>query len=417
MSKNFQFIKDVRPDLYQLCYEAEKRAKTEPNGCVLKLRKALERFIKWICSINEIPIHNKDLHDLIVSAYRNGVIQNRYQSYCHEIRKLGNLQAHSDYEAGNVEQEQVPVNKAIDMVKKFHDTVKNYFEDNNLAENIANYDDDFIPLGDYLPIKVLEREAYEACEKKYLCLKYNPNTESNIKCIIRQFKKDFEKDLGFLLRDMYTLERRWYNEPVPQNIVKYNYISVQTDNTLIFTCYELSSNAEKLNRQLLQNLDTRTRLEIIRGIANGIYELHLNEEPIVHRYLMPASIYLIKMKDGRFIPKICNFEYAKIPNPSNETMGARVANRATDPFKAPESNNTDSNITWSKMDIYSLGVLVFYIMGLDITGIKKPARLKDCSLSNEFVNMVGKMISNNPCNRPEIQEVYHVVDKEVRVHG
>lgn len=415
MSRNFTFIQSIEPILYEKCAQAESLAKTYPELAGAKLRVALEYTLQWICHAKGFKA--SVTFEMINRVSAAGLLKEPHPGNLHKVRWLGNQSVHTNYQSTQEPSEVVgAINTAtlITHLAYFHEALQAYIRSEyELSANVGAFNPDWIPIYGRQPIQLLPIEG-EACQRKYLCESLNMKTGRRSYSVVKEFGRgSITEELGFTLRDLYALERRWDSDTIPQNIVRYTpNLEVQADNDLFFSCYELGSEiAGTLAQYNTKGLVKKDRLELLAGIAHGIWELHSNEDPIVHRFLLPSSVYLVPGKNGGLIPKISNFEYSKLEHPLGETMFEKVLARE-DAFKAPEITMDMQRSHWPSVDIYSLGVMVLFLFDLNVTAVFKPEMLKRFGLSKAFCYMVARMLSPVPHERPSSLEALEGIQRE-----
>lgn len=425
MSKLFSFVQSIDEDLFSKCKATEQITKTKPTTAASNLRLACERFLKFLFIYNNLSTFRKNgfsktINDMINEAYGNKLINTVQKKTLHNVREFGNKFHHTNNPKHDLKNKQkvekADMNELISHFKQFHKTLITCFKYYNLTTERIFFDEDSMMIEDYLPIKTLNIEDYEeGCEKKYFCKRVDHETGMETYYVIRQFKKPqsySKKDNEFITRDLRTLQLSWEEEM--SNVVKYHNISTEQDNELFFTCYELSQEDANLTELKFKELLLAERLELIKGIAKGIFELHNANEPIYHRALTPSSIYVRKKRNGKRLAKIGNFEYAKLTANNVGTVYSKVTKRKEDPFRPLELTNPEGRIDWSKVDIYSFGKIILFFFNLadqyDITKIRKT--LSQLKLSNQFINTIEAMVDQVPEERPEIKTVLEVVNQE-----
>ena len=141
-----------------------------------------------------------------------------------------------------------------------------------------------------------------------------------------------------------------------------------------------------------------------------IHNLH-----VIHRDIKPQNIFLTK--NG--IIKIGDFGISKILNQNHRNAKTHIG---TPLYMAPEV--IESKKYDYKADIWSLGITFFELMSfkepykgnneyslyLNIVRGNKNKSINDIiyDYSEELYNIVNKMISNNPSQRPDIDEILNV---------
>ncbi|UMZ74708.1 protein kinase domain-containing protein [Natranaerofaba carboxydovora] len=440
MSNLFDFVKDIDEGLYNHCVDAEKKAKTSPTDAASNLRRAMEYFLKWFFDYNNLSRkkddgYEKSNNDMIREAKNRRLLLGWQSDYLHKVKNLGNKYTHTDGPEDTSKKS--PLGKAhpdevIDHLLLFHRVLNSYFIFKKIMKKkIRIYDpdckkdrEDFadkVMIEDYIPIENLDVKKYEeGCEKKYYCKIEEVELETISYYVIRQFRRPLEytqKDIEFITRDLKAIRRSWDEEMA--NVVKNHNISTEKDNVLFFTCYELGDEDVNLTEINLPSLTIKERLDMILDVAKGLHELHNADEPIYHRALSPSSIYVRKKKSGARIAKIGNFEYAKLVNVSGATMKTKVINRSVDMFQPGEIKSGGDDIDWSKVDIYSFGMLIIYLFIFSKANAETNVfdALKKFDLSEEFLGIVDSMINKTSSKRPGIEDVLDVIQKEVKEYA
>ena len=142
-----------------------------------------------------------------------------------------------------------------------------------------------------------------------------------------------------------------------------------------------------------------------------IHKLH-----VIHRDIKPSNIFLTK--NG--IIKIGDFGISKILMKNHKKTKAHIG---TPIYMAPEVINSESYNY--EVDIWSLGITFFELMTFHvpfkgnnqfglfnniINGIKYMSfnKVKKLTFSMELINIINKMISQNACQRPTIDDILNV---------
>lgn len=140
----------------------------------------------------------------------------------------------------------------------------------------------------------------------------------------------------------------------------------------------------------------------IYQIAEGMKYVHFHK--IIHRDLKPSNILIA---DDNVI-KICDFGISKLMTAEEQTKTRGIG---TQKFMAPEIINEDIDYN-EKVDVYSFGVLVFFILNngdlstIKIGDIFKGKKIK---IPDEFAPFAKQLISNcwklNPEKRPSFKNI------------
>ncbi|GFP85123.1 glycerophosphodiester phosphodiesterase protein kinase domain-containing gdpdl2 [Phtheirospermum japonicum] len=115
------------------------------------------------------------------------------------------------------------------------------------------------------------------------------------------------------------------------------------------------------NKQELNPLSWERKYEIAVGVARGIEYLHRGcDIQILHFDIKPHNILL----DDNFTPKISDFGLAKLYSTENNTVTLTAA-RGTIGYVAPELINRSIGGVSYKADVYSFGMLLMEMVGLN----------------------------------------------------
>ena len=160
---------------------------------------------------------------------------------------------------------------------------------------------------------------------------------------------------------------------------------------------------ENLSHAISNNkLSNINMARAIYQIAEGMKFIHFQE--IIHRDLKPSNILIAA--DGTI--KISDFGISKLMSPDETTMTVGVG---TNKFMAPEiiAEEDDYN---EKVDVYSFGVLMFYILSNGILPmIKTPQILqgKKAEIPSSFTEFSKKLINDcwnfKPSERPSFVDI------------
>ncbi|SHG07139.1 protein kinase domain-containing protein [Ornithinibacillus halophilus] len=419
MSNLFEFVKPIDEELYDYCIEMEGMAKTRPTSSLVELRKAVEHFLEWFLNKTDeekgLPPRKKKktFFAYLSEIEEKKLLPQSQLENLNMIRIFGNKVAHPNAFKATV-------SDLVTEIEKFYEALVSIYQSKNLLQEDFTFDEDKLMIDSYRPIQRLDINSYEeGCEKKYLCVLEKDGSESNTYYVIRQFRKSNEKapkEVGFWKRDLLTLQR--LSEDDLNYIVKNHNITKQDDNELFFTCYELSDSDTNLVDITLKDLTIEERLDIVYQIARGLYGIHTNYEPVYHRALTPSSIYIKKLRSGKRTIRIGNFEYAKLEDVNGVTMVSKVFRRHHDPFRAPELEYGIEINDWAKVDVYSFGMIILFIFNIKgENAFHHVKKLKKFQLSNDFVDLVDRMVDEYSNARPDMKEIKHLIGNEVMTHA
>ncbi|XP_012833988.1 PREDICTED: probable receptor-like protein kinase At5g39020, partial [Erythranthe guttata] len=115
------------------------------------------------------------------------------------------------------------------------------------------------------------------------------------------------------------------------------------------------------NKEKGNSLNLKRKYEIAIGVARGIEYLHRGcDIQILHFDIKPHNILL----DENFTPKISDFGLAKFYSTDNTTV-TLTAVRGTIGYVAPELMNRSIGGVSYKADVYSFGMLLMEMLGLN----------------------------------------------------
>ncbi|WP_409252124.1 protein kinase domain-containing protein [Bacillus sp. SCS-153A] len=379
----------------------------------------MEYFVTLLCRQHKlIPTEQKapPVAQMIELVFQNGLINKKDRGLLHAIKDFGNGEAHVQFRSESGEtRKRATVDKAVYNLKYLFYVLERYAGKHNLSLPQKEFNRDSLPILDVQPADTIKLNPNEACENKWYGTITDSQTNLSMTCIIREFRKDnFDKGEHFKIRDMLAIKRRWMAEPSPMNIVNYHPVVVEEENDYFYTCYKVNKNTKTLLDINVGELSNLERLEILLGIAEGIKQLHIGEDPIFHRFLRPESIFIHKDYNGKYVSKIGNFEFAKLYDPSGATVVSRVLS-VDDVYSAPDIKSTrNTQQDWHTYDLYSFGVLILYVFAakslkVPIAQIK---HLKKEGLSEEMQRMTKDLINPNPQRRPSVETVIETIGKE-----
>lgn len=162
-------------------------------------------------------------------------------------------------------------------------------------------------------------------------------------------------------------------------------------------------------------------LEIIRQIANGLYEAHLLG--FIHRDLKPDNIMIERLPVEGFFARVLDFGIVHWKQETNATQGFR----GTPLYASPEQCTGDPNID-ARADVYGLGCVLFHCL----TGVPPYPGRESLLIMDHHVNspppklssaneklgkikgletLLDQMLAKDPDDRPnDMGEVVKIID-------
>lgn len=125
------------------------------------------------------------------------------------------------------------------------------------------------------------------------------------------------------------------------------------------------------------------KIDIIRGLCRGIVSLHNYEPPFYHRNICPEAFYIFNVK-GKYKALLAKFDCTKDNSDDAaytvlSNIEKKVASQKTNKFFAPEVLHTE--------------------FGQDVDF------LDECEINDDAKCILFEMLSKNPKDRPEIEEL------------
>ena len=166
-------------------------------------------------------------------------------------------------------------------------------------------------------------------------------------------------------------------------------------------------------------------LDIIRQVANGLYEAH--RLGFIHRDLKPDNIMIERLPASGFFARILDFGIVHVMGGVDATQGFR----GTPLYASPEQCMGDPGID-NRSDIYSLGAVFFHcitgqapfpgtesLQVMDAHVNQDPPRICDVltgsTIPPGLEELLAKMLAKEPGDRPrDLSEVIRTIDEIIR---
>lgn len=161
-----------------------------------------------------------------------------------------------------------------------------------------------------------------------------------------------------------------------------------------------------LNRE---DLDLSDRLELVRQVANGLYEAH--SRGIVHRDVKPANIMVERLPAAGLFARILDFGVAHLVEEADATQGFW----GTPLYAAPEQGAVERDVS-PATDVYALGCVLFRALtgrppypgenGAEVmekhleSPVPRPSDATDHLLPSSLDDLVAGMLAKDPSDRP-----------------
>ena len=324
--------------------------------------------------------------------------------------------------AGNVYEEDYIANRenCLKLAKSFHKFLKILYK----CPNAPDFDEKLIPIDDYYSLykdtgnHIITPDIWLKDNNKI----YVKDSFGGPNFYIISFNDKAGDKPSRSLRTLYKLNEKNYKNP--GNIISYREIltNQQGDD---FSCavYRLPGFPYELTEEYLSDLEASDKRDIVRGVCNAVFSLHTYSQPLYHRNINPRSIVVTEI-EGKFVPVL--FEFNIVKDESEEwtvisDVERQYNKKKNKRYVAPEVKNSSKEDRktwgkeWEKVDIYSLGKTILFILSNSHSVIQIDDRdklykeidrvLKKNGYDNAASEMLKKMIDDDPGVRPGIEEV------------
>ena len=204
--------------------------------------------------------------------------------------------------------------------------------------------------------------------------------------------------------DQYQKEAKILSILDSKYIVKYYDSYIKKNKYYILMEYGGSSNLKKYIKQFKEKhqlIDEKIIENIIIKICLGLKEIHKHK--IIHRDLKPENIFMNEKNEI----KIGDFGISKL---LNSTMYASTTNIGTIYYMAPEIITQKKYD--SRVDIYSLGCIIYELFTLNVYYIDKIDKDKKCKIDTDIYDpkwqiLIDLLLNKDYNKRLYIDEVYN----------
>jgi len=471
MKSNFEFVEKLDKELFAKLLEVEKRVKIDPFGIGNHLRHVLEylcsqKISKYnlrdeILSMCEpqkpslyeqlrilrdkrefiprmqqkpgnetlkamptfrVKLEYKDKYGKTVSRFASPqkMTERDYNVYVWVdsfLRQIGNDYSHEENLFTDVIFNKTYEN-VIYALRCLQDYIRMYYD--IPRDKVPYFNEDWMPISDYeiTSVCVPTDKERTSCQKEYTAKRYEDLKAESVGCsIIRQYPRTDSRAV-FLRRapDVYLA-----GDSYGSLLKKVTILSQggHEERPFYIVAYDFRTEAKVLNGKFLSGLTMEEREHMCLSYAKTMACFHNNPSPIYHRvFSAKCAYYADERNTTRGISTaIIKFEYAKIADGRTETViGNRPQNMFSDRddarYIAPEWNSlVDPTANdWSKVDIYSLGILFMDILMGSIGGYT-PAEFAKKPENAKYLPLIQKMCSASS-GRPDINEVCSMLERK-----
>lgn len=429
---NFYFVKKYDPDLYKMVQRNEGMLRLNLLECDKYLRDTLIRFLNIVLLdypqaesyMNSLDSMRKPSHyEKAVRKYvRRDIIDSKDIEY---IRELTNSASHyGEQEADKVRE--ITYRSLTEAFARLQKMMKSYYISKHPldASEISSfsYRNHYQQIGDYI-VYHAEMPSDSSYDAQYMC--YRNDGDAQRYYIIREYAKT--KQSAIASRENEVLSRLWNdNIEYPQGIVRYKTIETvvcdNPDDARIFIIYEMNGQPKHLNTDIISRWDHTLKLRMMSLLCDAVKNLHFMK--IYHRNLNLNSVYVYALNDQYGI-NLTSFELSKMTAGSNGRTVISQVVRHHNPnliFTAPEirkelNDEAYSHINWEKADIYSLGILLAYILSDGSFSSEPKRQISIPELLNQYrdefpdnmIDLILSMCDENKFRRPDASQVYFII--------
>ncbi|XP_050280515.1 leucine-rich repeat receptor protein kinase EMS1-like [Quercus robur] len=186
---------------------------------------------------------------------------------------------------------------------------------------------------------------------------YKAQLSNGVTVAIKRLNPDAFKGFREFWAEMVTLGMLHH-----PNIAKiFGYCISGSDRLLIYEFFQNGSLDRWLHLEQEQDVDTLTlswgtRIQIVKGVANGLFFLHSLDKPIAHQDIKSRNVFL----DSDFQAHICDFGHARRIDTSTSYASTQSAGTVGYCYMPPEYKAGLTTATL-EADVYSFGILMFEI--------------------------------------------------------
>ena len=434
---NFEFVKEIYPDLYEKISEAESQAYLDIVKAGRNLRDVYEDWATALigeygiqmgpgrATLNDKRKALKDAGKLpSLGDYRYVAVngdKGDLNGYIYWL-KFGNQCSHAEKTAedpdvvyGNLESVLRIVHKAF---RQEYARKKGKAE----AGKIGLFDPFAMPIGDHYVIKsyVPLDKPVSGCIREYETCSFTETGRVNKYGIVRVFEKKSMDAKLLQLRDKEAFSEAESEAGIQfDGNVQVEVLSKMnnTSSDYYVVIYKFSRKPQRLTDALMKQLNMEERIKLCSDICIILRKFHKLSTPIYHRNLSFDCIYVCRNNTGVYEPSVIKLNCAKIDSGEFGTVIANVLNvqemirqQKLLKYIAPEirmqMQKGAVSADWGKADVYSAGVLFGDILyGQIEPNIVPSAKLLRMGVKAPMVQLMDKMKNPNAAIRPDMETV------------
>lgn len=433
---NFEFVKDIYPDIYDFLYTAESEIRIDYYASGRSLRSAFEAFLNDLVKEYRIRVfpekgNRVSLNDnrmALEAANKLPVIPDQEyitvkgktkkgKAYA-VLQKTGNRSSHVEAKDWDPE---LNYQNLLTALRIMH-SVLSAENKRKKGKQAGNFKPNCMPIGDNYIIssEIPLDNAVSHCIMEYETCSYTDTGRIDKYGIIRVFEKNRMDEKLLQLRDAEAFREAASDAGIQfDGNVQVELISKMNSSNSDFyiVAYKFSKKPHRLNDSLLKTMEIKKRVELCVQVSEIINKFHTLDTPIYHRNISFDCIYVCENKKGELEPSIIKLDCAKIDSEEFGTVIANVQNMQTRirqqqflKYSAPEVRalfqGSQAKVNWEKADVYSLGVLFGDILNGKIeTGVVPSMKLQRAGVNMSLIQLIDKMKHPNPELRPDTNNI------------
>ena len=160
-----------------------------------------------------------------------------------------------------------------------------------------------------------------------------------------------------VIRDRFLREAEAIARMNHRNIVMLFDSGVDENTGVLYMAMEYL-NGVPVSEEMRNSLSLKRIVNISVGVASALAEAH--KSGIIHRDLKPENVFLIRDEEGREVPKVLDFGFARLQGAQKKLTQAGIA-FGTPHYMAPEQAMGLESIT-PGADIYALGIMMYELV-------------------------------------------------------
>lgn len=415
-----EFCENLKKDLIETIINAEKNARINPFNSMASSRRALEALIKGIVVKNGHSINNYNLDKLVKICLNNGYISESLTENINIVRKSGNQTVHVNFNANTT-----PLYTTSENIKKSVDVLKNLFI---ICREYFKVDYEFdaekIPFGEYYINRAVKKTfgeiiygnynyfVYKGDGYNYFLQRFPLSSDDEFKVLVTR-----SEESRSAIRESSEFETNSYL-PVMGNIET----SETCDHRLV--TYKIPKNSSLLSEFEKTNLSKKKIIKIALDLLYALQEMKEIGNGIHHRNINPGCVIVSFDELGKKCrATLVNMQMTKIVNCDKTIIHQLSRMQTNNPFQPADIRNLTeeqlSRTNWEKVDVYSVAKIILYCIDRNLASDDAQEdsvveKLYYKNFSDDFVELLTRIVSGDTNSNPNIEEMIGVLVNELK---